>query len=104
MPWFIKQETFTAEMRHLPADIRSSHCHAHRCWVKAQRKAGIAIASGFLVDDQQTSGGGGFLVFESACYASAEALVREDPMIARKLVTWTLHEWKPVEGQLGVSA
>ena len=100
MPWFIKQETFTAAMTSLSAEDRRLHCHAHRCWVEAQRDAGIAMASGFLVDDQHKPGGGGLLVFEAQSYESAIALIRADPMIARNLVDWTLHEWKPVLGSL----
>ena len=100
MPWFIKQETFTAAMTSLSAEDRRLHCHAHRCWVEAQRNAGIAMASGFLVDDQHKPGGGGLLVFEAQSYASAIAFIRADPMIARNLVDWTLHEWKPVLGSL----
>mgnify|MGYP002056946162 FL=1 len=100
MPWFIKQETFTAAMTSLSAEDRRLHCHAHRCWVEAQRNAGIAMASGFLVDDQHKPGGGGLLVFEAQSYESAIAFIRADPMIARNLVDWTLHEWKPVEGSL----
>ena len=100
MPWFIKQETFTAAMTSLSAEDRRLHCHAHRCWVEAQRNAGIAMASGFLVDDQHKPGGGGLLVFEAQSYESAIAFIHADPMIARNLVDWTLHEWKPVLGSL----
>ncbi|MAR51693.1 MAG: hypothetical protein CMK50_00875 [Propionibacteriaceae bacterium] len=100
MAWFIKQETFTAAMTSLSAEDRLIHRNAHRCWVEAQRNSGVAMASGFLVDDQHNPGGGGLLVFEASCYESAEALIRDDPMISRNLVTWTLHEWNPVVGSL----
>ena len=38
------------------------------------------------------------MVFEAASYGAAEELIRRDPMIARGLVEWTLHEWRPVAG------
>ena len=62
MAWFIKQETFTAAMTSLSAEDRLIHRNAHRCWVEAQRNSGVAMASGFLVDDQHNPGGGGLLV------------------------------------------
>jgi uncharacterized protein YciI len=100
MPWFIKQETFTAAMTSLSAEQRRNHCNDHRCWVETQRREGFAMASGFLVDDQHKPGGGGLLVFEAESYEAAKAFIAADPMIARNLVDWTLHEWRPVEGSL----
>ncbi len=100
MPWFIKQETFSAAMTSLSGDQRRRHCDDHRRWVEAQRLAGCAMASGFLVDDQHKPGGGGLLAFEAESFEAAKAFMAEDPMISRNLVDWTLHEWKPVEGEL----
>jgi uncharacterized protein YciI len=40
------------------------------------------------------------LVFEAESYEAAKEFISADPMIARNLVDWTLHEWKPVEGAL----
>ena len=100
MPWFIKQETFTAAMRALPSEQRRRHCEDHRAWVESQRSSGLRIASGFLVDGDHKPGGGGLLVFEAANYAAAEALIQQDPMVARDLVAWSLHAWRPVSGDL----
>ena len=100
MPWFIKQETFVSAMTTLPAEQRRQHCEDHRAWVEAQRASGLRIASGFLVDAAQKPGGGGLLVFEAASYGAAEELIRQDPMIARGLVEWSLHAWTPVSGDL----
>ena len=100
MPWFIKQEPFTAAMRALPAEQRQTHCADHRRWVEAQQASGLSMASGFLVDADQKPGGGGLLVFEAESYAAAEALIRQDPMISRGLVDWSLHAWRPVSGNL----
>lgn len=100
MPWFVKQESFTAAMTTLPPEQRRRHCEDHRAWVEAQRTSGLRIASGFLVDDDHKPGGGGLLVFEAPSYAAAEALIQQDPMIARDLVEWSLHAWRPVSGDL----
>jgi uncharacterized protein YciI len=40
------------------------------------------------------------LVFEAESFEAAKAFIAADPMIARNLVDWTLHEWKSVEGAL----
>ena len=40
------------------------------------------------------------MVFEADSYKAAKAFIAADPMIARNLVAWTLHECKPVEGSL----
>ena len=100
MPWFIKQETFTTAMTTLPAEQRRQHCEDHRAWVEAQRSSGLRIASGFLVDGDHKPGGGGLLVFEASSYAAAKELIQQDPMIARDLVEWSLHTWRPVSGDL----
>ena len=100
MPWFIKQETFTTAMTTLPAEQRRQHCEDHRAWVESQRSSGLRIASGFLVDEDHKPGGGGLLVFEASCYAAAKELIQQDPMIARNLVEWSLHAWRPVSGDL----
>ena len=87
-------------MTSLSAEQRRVHCDDHRRWVQAQRRGGFAMASGFLVDDQHKPGGGGVLVFNAESYEAAKAFIAADPMIARNLVDWTLHEWKSVEGSL----
>ena len=77
MPWFIKQETFTAAMTSLSAEQRRLHCHDHRRWVETQRLSGCAMASGFLVDDQHKPGGGGLLVFEADNYVIPHVLLSD---------------------------
>ena len=96
MPWFIKQEVFTPAMRALPADVRRSHCEAHRTWLATERKKGWKLYSGFLVDEHEKPGGGGLMIFAATSYATALAWVTRDPMIHRGLVTWSLHAWRPV--------
>jgi uncharacterized protein YciI len=97
MPWFIKRETF----RRPYAELRP-HLAAHRAWVEQLRARGLAISSGYLVDGEGQPGGGGLLLLEAADHASAEALIREDPMVASGLVEWSLHQWIPAVGDLGV--
>ena len=102
MAWFIKTETFTAGFRSLPGPERSAQLQAHRDWVAAQRAAGVAIASGFLVDDQRRPGGGGLLVLQASCDAEARALIAQDPLIAGGWVDWQLHEWIAAAGDLAL--
>jgi len=99
VPWFIKHETFTPETVALSLAQRRPHLEAHRTWVEAQRAAGIAIASGFLVDENSQPGGGGLLMVQAASFEAALELVQQDPMISGGLVTWSLQEWRPVAGQ-----
>jgi uncharacterized protein YciI len=97
MPWFIKRETFLRPY----AELRP-HLQAHRIWVEQLRQRGLRISSGYLVDGDGRPGGGGLLLLEAADHASAEALIREDPMVASGLVEWSLHQWVGAVGDLGV--
>ena len=95
MPWFIKHETFRQ-----PYAAMRPHLEAHRQWVAQQRRQGVRISSGYLVDGQEQPGGGGLLLLEAADHASAEALVLQDPMVRSGAVEWSLHRWIPVQGGL----
>ncbi len=97
MPWFIKRETFLRPY----AELRP-HLQAHRIWVEQLRQRGLRISSGYLVDGDGRPGGGGLLLLEAADHASAEALIREDPVVASGLVEWSLHLWVGAVGDLGV--
>lgn len=97
MPWFVKHETFLrpyAEMR--------PHLAAHRLWVEELRRQGVRIASGYLVDGRQQPGGGGLLLLEAPDHASAERLIRQDPMLRSGGVAWTLQRWMAAVGDLGL--
>lgn len=102
MAWFIKTETLTDGFRSLPGPERGTHLQAHRDWVDAQRAAGVAIASGFLVDGSRRPGGGGLLVVEAESHSAALALIAQDPLIAGGWVNWQLHEWIPAAGDLAL--
>ncbi len=97
MPWFLKTETFTrpaAELRPALAE--------HRAWVEQLRCRGVRISSGYLVDAAGRPGGGGLLLLEAADQASAEALIRDDPMLRSGGVSWQLQRWVSAVGDLGV--
>jgi len=95
MPWFIKRETFLRPHAELVP-----HLEAHRAWVRALRQQGVRISSGYLVDGAGRPGGGGLLLLEAADHASAEALIRQDPMVCSGGVDWTLHGWISAVGEL----
>jgi uncharacterized protein YciI len=95
MPWFIKRET----IRSSPVALRPQLA-AHRAWVEELRQRGVRLSSGYLVDGAGQPGGGGLLLLEADTYATAEALIREDPMVRGGGVDWTLHQWIGVVGDL----
>lgn len=97
MPWFIKHETFR-----VPYRVMRPHLEAHRAWVADLRERGVRLSSGYLVDGAGQPGGGGLLLLEADCYAAAEALIREDPMVRSGDVDWTLHQWIGTVGELEV--
>ena len=98
MAWFIKTETFR-----LPRPQLLAHLQAHHAWVTQLRQQGVVISSGYLVDQAGRPGGGGLLVLAAADYAAAEALVRQDPLIANGCVDWQLQGWIPAVGDLALS-
>ena len=97
MPWFIKTETFRR-----PYSEMRPHLAAHRAWVEELRQLGVVISSGYLVDGEGKPGGGGLLLLQAADYASAEALIQNDPMLRSGGVDWQLGQWMPVAGDLAV--
>ncbi len=95
MPWFIKTETFR-----VPHAEVAPHLAAHRTWVAQQRQRGRLLCSGYLVDGEGRPGGGGLLLLQAPDYASADALVRQDPIVASGCVDWQLQGWLPAVGDL----
>ena len=95
MPWFIKSETF--RVSHTEAQ---PHLAAHRNWVAGLRRQGQVISSGYLVDGSGRPGGGGLLLLEAPDYATAEALVLQDPMVVSGCVDWRLQAWIAAVGDL----
>jgi uncharacterized protein YciI len=97
VPWFVKTETFR-----LPYSAMRPHLIAHRAWVEQLRLRGVMVSSGYLVDGQGRPGGGGLLLLEAVDYASAEVLIRQDPMVLSGGVDWHLSQWCPAVGDLAV--
>ena len=97
MAWFIKTETFR-----LPHQQVLPHLRAHHQWVAQLRERGVVISSGYLVDQAGRPGGGGLLVLAAEDHGAAEALVRQDPLIANGCVDWTLQGWIPAVGDLAL--
>ena len=97
MAWFIKTETFR-----LPRPQLLAHLQAHHAWVAELRQQGVVMSSGYLVDQVGRPGGGGLLLLAAEDYAAAEALVRQDPLIANGCVDWQLQGWIPAVGDLAV--
>ena len=97
MAWFIKTETFR-----LPRPQLLVHLQAHHAWVAELRQQGVVMSSGYLVDQAGRPGGGGLLLLAAEDYAAAEALVRQDPLIANGCVDWQLQGWIPAVGDLAV--
>jgi hypothetical protein len=56
----------------------------------------------YLVDGQGRPGGGGLLLLEAVDYASAEVVIRQDPMVLSGGVDWHLSQWCPAVGDLAV--
>jgi uncharacterized protein YciI len=97
MAWFIKTETFR-----LPHQQVLPHLRAHHQGVAGLRHQGVVISSGYLVDQAGRPGGGGLLLLAAEDYAAAEAVVRQDPLIANGCVDWQLQGWIPAVGDLAV--
>ena len=97
MPWFVKTERFLR-----PYFEMKPHLEAHRCWVEQLRGQGQVLSSGYLVDGEGQPGGGGLLLLQAADYSQAQALIQQDPMVLSGGVEWTLQQWRPAVGDLGL--
>ena len=86
--WFVKTEQFCK-----PFPEVKPHLEAHREWVAKLRNDGYCITSGYRVDSEGKPGGGGLMFFAARDYDEAEALVRNDPLVANECVEWTLNGW-----------
>tara|TARA_B100001996_G_scaffold275824_1_gene216510 strand:- start:116 stop:433 length:318 start_codon:yes stop_codon:yes gene_type:complete len=98
MTFYIKAEKFNNNGSKLNNEERRKYIAAHISWVEALIKSGINVSTGYLVDKDQIAGGGGLLLLNARSYREAMEIIKNDPMIVNKLVNWTLHEWKIIEG------
>lgn len=97
LPWFIKRESFL-----WPREQLRPHLEAHGAWVRSLQQQGHRISSGYLIDGQGQPGGGGLLLLEAEDYGSALAVIEQDPMVRSGGVSWQLHQWMAVVGDLAV--
>ena len=97
MSWLVKTERFLR-----PYVQMKPHLEAHRSRVEQRRADGLVLSSGYLVDGEGQPGGGGLLVLQAADYREAEALIQQAPMLLSGGVEWTLQQWPPAVGDLGV--
>ena len=98
MPIFIKTEKFRKETLELSNIERNNFLLMHKKWVREIIKSGHYMHSGYLINKNKTPGGGGLLIFEAKDYLTAKKIIKNDPMIKNKLVTWDLQEWISIDG------
>lgn len=93
MPWFVKLEEGLVDKVAFDAVVPE-----HLAWLRTLESAGHQPNSGYWADrrGQNGHGAGGMLLLQAASMEEAEALVRQDPLIQRGCVRWTLHEWRLV--------
>ena len=92
MPIFVKTEIIKKEFIN-NYKIKKKFVDEHKIWIKKLRQAGVNIKSGFLVSGLKKPGAGGLLILEAKTYKDALEIIKEDPMIKSKIVTWKLNEW-----------
>ena len=100
MPFFIKTERFTKKTQKLLPEVKRKFLLEHKNWVKHLKESGENLSSGYLVNHKKEPGGGGYLILEASCFEKAKFLIEQDPMITNNLVSWDLHEWIPIAGEL----
>ena len=93
MSWYIKTEVFNKKALNLSKREKSKHIREHSKWVKNLKEIGLNITSGYLINKEKVPGGGGLLALETDSYEDAHKIIKTDPMIKNKLVSWELHEW-----------
>jgi len=99
MRYFMKTERFTKIASSEPLSYRKEVIQEHKRWVQGLKDdKGMKVKSGYLVDGEGKPGGGGVLLFQANSYGEARDLVLGDPMIARGLVDFELHEVRHEDG------
>ena len=98
MPIFIKTEKFKDKTFELSINERKEFLLMHKKWVKKISQNGHYIYSGYLINENKITGGGGLLIFEAEDYLTAKKIIVNDPMIKNELVIWDLQEWISIDG------
>ncbi|APD48483.1 hypothetical protein KQ302_09215 [Synechococcus sp. CS-602] len=98
MPWFVKLEEGVVDRARFDRFLPD-----HLTWVRELERLGHHPSTGYWRESlgRNGSGAGGMLLFQAHDFAEAEAIVRGDPLIASGCVSWILHEWRVVAGELG---
>lgn len=86
--WFVKTEKFVPGK---PFPEIKPALDAHKRWVAALRKDGMAITSGYRVDEDGKPGGGGLMLFAATNHQAAEAFVLDDPLIKAECVEYEVN-------------
>ncbi|KAL7432824.1 hypothetical protein ACHAXM_003464 [Skeletonema potamos] len=99
MKWFIKTEQFCK-----PYPQVKPYLEAHREWVRSLREhtEQQIVVSGYRVDENDKPGGGGLMIFAAQDYDSAEAFVKNDPLIKNECVDYQLNRWIPETGDISL--
>ncbi|EDY37243.1 conserved hypothetical protein [Cyanobium sp. PCC 7001] len=100
MAWFVKLEEGIVTKSRFDAVVPE-----HLAWLAQLEQQGHRPVSGYWADRRGCNGdgAGGMLLFWADTWEQADALVRQDPLIRRGCVRWTLHAWATVYGSPGAS-
>ena len=86
--WFVKTERF---VQGKPFPEIKPALEQHKEWVAALRENGMAITSGYRVDETGKPGGGGLMIFAAADHQAAETFVLDDPLIKAQCVEYEVN-------------
>ncbi len=86
MPWFVKIERGIVDKQTF-----DRYVPAHKAYVRNLIAQGHQAKTGYWGDF-----GGGMLLFTASCFAQAQEIVAQDPLIQNGCVSYELHEWKIV--------
>lgn len=97
MPWFVKLEEGVVERARFDRFLPD-----HLAWVRELERRGHQPSTGYWRESigRNGSGAGGMLLFQARDLAEAEAIVLSDPLIQSGCVSWIVHEWRVVAGEL----
>lgn len=83
MPWFVKIERGIVDKATFDQFVP-----AHKAYVEQLVQQGHQAKTGYWRER-----GGGMMLFQAADLATAETIVRRDPLIQHGCVEYDLHEW-----------
>jgi uncharacterized protein YciI len=83
MPWFVKIEKGIVDKATFDQFVP-----AHKAYVQQLVQQGYQAKTGYWRER-----GGGMMLFQATDLATAETIVRQDPLIQHGCVEYDLHEW-----------